>query len=68
MRDIDEDYYYEPVPSETPSNELEAKYERYLEDLYYDEEEDVVPQELLEEVVEGCFSHTYISFYFGYSD
>ena len=41
--DIDEDYYYEPVPSETP---------RYLEDLYYDEEEDVVPQELLEEVVE----------------
>ena len=50
--DIDEDYYYEPVPSETPSNELEAKYERYLEDLYYDEEEDVVPQELLEEVVE----------------
>ena len=50
--DIDEDYYYEPVPSETPSNELEAKYERYLEDLYYDEEEDVVPPELLEEVVE----------------
>ncbi len=51
--DIDEDYYYEPRPSETPSNELEAKYERYLEDLYYDEEEgDVVPPELLEEVEE----------------
>ena len=51
--DIDEDYYYEPRPSEAPSNELEAKYERYLEDLYYDEEEgDVVPPELLEEVEE----------------
>ena len=51
--DIDEDYYYEPIPTETPSNELEAKYERYLEDLYYDEkEEDIVPPELLEEVQE----------------
>ena len=48
-----EDYYYEPIPTETPSNELEAKYERYLEDLYYDEEEeDVVPPELLEEIKE----------------
>ena len=50
--DIDEDYYYEPIPNETPSNEVEAKYERYLEDLYYDEKEDIVPQELLEEVEE----------------
>ena len=50
--DIDEDYYYEPRPSEAPSNELEAKYERYLEDLYYDEEEEVVPPELLDEVEE----------------
>ena len=51
--DIDEDYYdEEPIPSKTPSNELEAKYERYLEDLYYDEEESVVPQELLDEVEE----------------
>ena len=50
--DIDEDYYYEPRPSETPSNELEAKYERYLDDLYYDEEEDIVPQELIDEVEE----------------
>lgn len=51
--DIDEDYYYdEPIHNKAPSNELEAKYERYLEDLYYDEEEkveDVVPQELLDE-------------------
>ena len=31
--DIDEDYYYEPIPEKAPSNELEAKYERYLEDL-----------------------------------
>ena len=51
--DIDEDYYYEPIPEKAPSNELEAKYERYLEDLYYDEEEDFVPQELLEEVEEA---------------
>ena len=50
--DIDEDYYYEPIPNETPSNEVEAKYERYLEDLYYDEKDDIVPQELLEEVKE----------------
>ena len=40
--DIDEDYYQEPMEKATPSNELEAKYERYLEDLYYDEE---APQE-----------------------
>lgn len=48
-----EDYYEEPIPSEAPSNELEAKYERYLEDLYYDEEDvdNVIPQELLEEKV-----------------
>ena len=52
--DIDEDYYYEePIPTKTPSNELESKYERYLEDLYYDEEEDVIPQELLDEVEEA---------------
>ncbi len=51
--DIDEDYYYdEPIPPKTPSKELESKYERYLEDLYYDEEEDVVPQELLNEIEE----------------
>ena len=54
--DIDEDYYFEePIPAKAPSNELEAKYERYLEDLYYDEEEkveDIVPQELLDEVEE----------------
>lgn len=46
--DIDRDFYEEPIHAEAPSKELEAKYERYLEDLYYDEE-DVVPQELLEE-------------------
>ena len=52
--DIDEDYYYEePIPTKTPSNELESKYEGYLEDLYYDEEEDVIPQELLDEVEEA---------------
>ena len=50
--DIDEDYYYEPRPSEAPSNELKGKYERYLEDLQYDEEEEVVPPELLDEVEE----------------
>lgn len=51
--DIDEDYYpEEPAYAKTPSNELEAKYERYLEDLYYDEEEYVVPQELINEVEE----------------
>lgn len=52
--DIDEDYYYdEPIPTKTPSKELESKYERYLEDLYYDEEdEDVIPQELLDEIEE----------------
>ena len=37
--DIDKDYYEEPIHAETPNKELEAKYERYLEDLYYDEEE-----------------------------
>ena len=40
--------FYDEEPSETPSNELEAKYEKYLEDLYYDEEE-----ELGEEVYEA---------------
>ena len=52
--DIDEDYYIEK-PAKAPNRELEAKYERYLEDLYYDEEEnidDVIPQELLDEVEE----------------
>ena len=52
--DIDEDFYIEE-PAKAPSNELEAKYERYLEDLYYDEEEkieDVIPQELLDEAEE----------------
>ncbi len=34
-----DDEYYEEVPNGTPSTELEAKYEKYLEDLYYDEDE-----------------------------
>ena len=36
-----------PVHAEAPSNEVEAKYEKYLEDLYYDEEE--APQGYIEE-------------------
>ena len=39
--------YYEERPNNTPSNELEAKYEKYLEDLYYDEDE-VVEEEIYE--------------------
>ena len=41
---IDEDYYYDEPINRAPSNELEAKYERYLDDLYYDEK-DMAPQE-----------------------
>ena len=35
--DMEEDYYQD-IPNTRPSNELEAKYEKYLDDLYYDEE------------------------------
>ena len=31
--------FYDEKANQSPSNELEAKYEKYLEDLYYDEDE-----------------------------